>query len=407
MSINRLAVLALSAAALLTTAQTRAADWPCFLGPNHDGCSPDKGLLKQWPQEGPKLLWKNEAVGPGWSSASVVNGCVYTTGNEGESQVLICLDDATGKEKWRAAQGPKSSNGYSGARATPTVDGDRIYLTGGEGLVTCQSAADGHVIWKTNLQGDLGGKAGGWQYAESVLILGKLAIVTPGGQNPLVALDKMTGAPVWKSDKPAAAGYSSCVPITLGGSTVIVNGSQSGLLVVDAKTGKEIYRNPFADGNVANCPTPAYSDGHIFWAVGYGKGALCLKVSHTAGSWKFEEAWTTRDFECHPGNYVVAQGCVYGKGKGGLICADLKTGAKKWQERTHAGQTCWADGMLYSLSDSGGKISLVAPTAESDRVKGSFQVAGEGNSWAHPVVINGKLYVRYDKNLYCFDLKAK
>ena len=176
---------------------------------------------------------------------------------------------------------------------------------------------------------------------------------------------------------------------------------------MDAKTGKEIYRNPFADGNVANTPTPAYSDGYLFWAVGYGKGGICLKVGQAGGKWKFEEAWTTHDFNCHPGNYVVAQGRVYGKGKGGLVCADLKTGQVLWQERGAAGQVSWADGMLYSLADSGGKLALIDPTAQGNRVKGSIQVAGNGNSWSHPAVVNSRLYVRYDTNLYCFDVKAK
>lgn len=408
MNMKRLSLLPLTAAALMLSAEIRGADWPTFLGANRDGISPDTGLLKQWPPEGPALLWKNETIGSGWSSVAIVNGLVYTTGNEGENQMLLCLDDKTGKEKWRAAQGPKSShNKYGGARATPTVDGDRIYLTGGDGLLTCHSAKDGKILWKKSLKSDLNGKVGGWQYAESVTILGKLAIVTPGGQHALVALDKMTGNSVWKSDVSATAGYSSCLPITLNNSTVLVNGSQSGLLVVDAKTGKEVYRNPFADGNTANAPTPAYSDGYLFWAVGYNKGGICLKVRQTGGKWTFEEAWTTRDFACHPGNYVVANGCVYGKGKGALVCADLKTGATKWQERGGAGQVTWADNMLYSLADSGGKLTLFDPAAEGNHVKGSIQVAGTGNSWSHPVVINGRLYVRYDTNLYCYDVKAK
>ena len=339
---------------------------------------------------------------------AVVNGLVFTTGNEGANQMLICLDEKTGKEKWRAVQGPKSShNKYEGARATPTVDGDRVYLTGGDGLLTCQSAGDGRILWKKELRQDFGGKVGGWQYAESVTVLGNLAVVTPGGANPVVALDKMTGSTVWKSDKPATAGYSSLLPITLNGSTVLVSGSQSGLLAVDAKTGKEVFRHAFAENNVANAPTPAFSGGYLFWAVGYNKGGICLKVSHTGGKWKFEDAWTTRDFACHPGNYVVADGRVYGKGKGGLVCADLKTGETRWQERGGSGQVTWADGLLYSQSDSGGRLMLVDPAASADRVKGSIQVAGTGSSWAYPVVINGRLYVRYDTNLYCYDVKAK
>jgi outer membrane protein assembly factor BamB len=347
MHAHRFAAFFLSATALLLSSELHAADWPTFLGPNRDGCSPDSGLLKQWPPEGPKQLWKVETIGPGWSSVAVVNGCVYTTGNEGDNQMLICLDEQSGKEKWRAAQGPKSShNKYGGARATPTVDGDRIYLTSGDGVLTCHSAKDGRIQWKKNLRSDLGGNVGGWQYAESVTLLGKLAIVTPGGEHAVVALDKMTGNTVWKSDKPATAGYSSLLPITLKGSTVLVNGTQSGLLVVDAKTGKELYRNSFADGNTANAPTPAFSGGFLFWAVGYNKGGICLKVGQANGKWTFEDAWNTRDFACHPGNYVVANGCVYGKGKGALVCADLKTGATQWQERCAAGQVACADGLL-------------------------------------------------------------
>ena len=396
----------------LNSAVTVAADWPGFLGPNRDGRSPDKGLLKQWPEAGPPLLWKVDNIGPGWSSMSVADGCVYTTGNAGDMQMLICLDLA-GKEKWRVAQGPKCSHRkYPGARSTPTIDAERIYLTGGTGLLTCHSTADGRILWKRHMKSELGGKVGGWQYAESALILGNLAIVTPGGQNAFVALDKMTGQQVWKSDASATAGYSSCVTVTEGGNTIIVNGSQSGLFVVDATTGKLIYKNDFAAPNTANVPTPAYvtlGGGHglLFWAVGYGKGSLCLEVEHDAGRWSFKEAWRNGDLNCHPGNYVVAGGCVFGKGRGGFVCVDLKTGQTQWQEPVRAGQVCWADGMLYVVSDSGGRVSLVDPAAEDTKTKGTFTVEGSGRSWAHPVVIDGRLLVRYDTNLYCYDVKAR
>lgn len=408
MPINRLVATTL-AAVLSWISAAGAADWPTFLGPNRDGCSPDTGLLKQWPKDGPALLWKKENIGPGWSSVAVVNGLVYTTGNENGNQMLICLDEKTGKDKWRGIQGPRASHRqYNGARATPTVDGDRVYLTGGDGLLTCQSARDGQILWKKESRRDFHGKVGGWQYAESVTILGKLAVFTPGGDTPIVALDKMTGKTVWKSNKPALAGYSSLLPITLGGSTVLIDGSQSGLLVVDAKTGREIFRHPFAENNVANTPTPAYSDGYLFWAVGYNRGGLALKVAQTNGQWAFEDAWTTRDFVCHPGNYVVAQGRIFGKGRGGLVCADLKSGKTLWTQRGGAGQVTWADGRLYSQSDAGGRLTLIDPDANEDsRVKGNLQVTGSGNSWAHPVVINGHLFVRYATNLYCFDVKAK
>ena len=217
----------------------------------------------------------------------------------------------------------------------------------------------------------------------------------------------MTGREVWKSDVSGTAGYSSCMTITEGGKTVIVNGTQSGLLVVDAGTGKLIHRNEFAAPNTANVPTPAYEDGLLFWAVGYGKGGICLKVDQRGGTWSFEETWRNRDLRCHPGNYVVTDGYIYGKGKGGVVCVNLKTGETEWSERVGGGQVCWADGMLYAFSESKGRMALIDPNAQSPRTRGQLTVKGMGPSWSHPVVIDGRLLLRYDSNLYCYDVTAR
>ncbi len=396
-----------SALTLTMALASMADDWPGFLGPNRDGHSPDKGLLKQWPEGGPPLLWKVDTIGPGWSSMSVVDNLLYTTGNANGKQMLICID-MNGKEKWRTAQGPQCSHRkYPGARSTPTLDGDRIYVTGGGGLVTCHSINGGKILWKRDMNSEMGGKVGGWRYAESVLILNNLAVITPGGKNIIVALDKMTGKEVWKTDASGTAGYCSCMTVTEDGNTVIITGSQSGLFVVDAKTGKKIFHSDFASPNTANVPTPAYENGMLFWSVGYGKGSICFKVNHSGGKWSFKEAWRSKDMGCHPGNYVVANGHAYGKGRGGVVCLDLKTGEKKWSESVGGGQICWADGMLYAFADRGGKMALLDPNASGSRIKGQFSVAGTGSSWSHPIVINGKLLVRYDTNLYCFNVKAK
>jgi outer membrane protein assembly factor BamB len=285
------------------------------------------------------------------------------------------------------------------------VDGTRIYLTSGDGLVTCHDAAQGQILWQRDMVKDLAGKVGGWLYGESVLVLGDLAIVTPGGTNAIVALDKTSGKEVWKSDASVTAGYSSCIAIQDQGSTIIVNGSQSGLLAVDAQTGKKVWTNDFATRNTANVPTPAYADGRLFWAVGYGKGGVCFKVEHHGGKWSFQEAWTTKDLSCHPGNYVVAQGRIYGKGKG-LTCVELASGRTLWSDRDiSAGQVSWADGLLYVFSDTGGKAFLVEPSDSAAKLAGQLQVKGEGKSWAYPTVAAGRLYLRYDTNLYCFDAK--
>jgi outer membrane protein assembly factor BamB len=394
-------------APLVWPLSTRAGDWPGWLGPNRDGHSPDTGLLKQWPVGGPNLLWKVDTLGTGWSSPSVANDRVYITGVSEEKQMLLCFD-LNGKTVWKVVQGPQCSHrNYPGARSTPTVDGARIYVTGGEGLVTCHKAATGEVLWKREMISEMGGKVGAWRYAESVLILDQMAIVTPGGNNAIVALDKTTGQTVWKSDVSGTAGYSSCIVLRGQGSTLVVNGSQSGLIAVDAKTGRKVWTNPFTP-NMANVPTPAYADGYLFWAVGYGKGAICFKVSQTGGTWNFEQAWTSKDLTCHPGNYVIAQGCVYGKGRG-LTCLDLKTGMKLWTvpwQEIGCGQVSWADGRLYVFGDENGKVSLVEPSAAGGRLVGKFQIEGTGKSWAYPVVTGGRLYLRYGTNLYCYNIKA-
>jgi len=172
---------------LSTTLLIHAGSWTGFLGSNRDGHSPDTGLMGEWPAEGPPLLWKVDTIGPGWSSMAIADGYIYTIGNTADNQEIISLD-LNGKERWRVPQGPKCSHQkYAGARSTPQIDGDRLYVTGGEGLVSCHRTSDGSVIWKREMKGEMGGSVGGWKYAESVLILDKLAIITPGGKNPVVA----------------------------------------------------------------------------------------------------------------------------------------------------------------------------------------------------------------------------
>lgn len=406
-SVGRAGGLAwLLAASLLATAIAADGPWPGWLGPRRDGHSPDTGLLKVWPEGGPKLLWKCDTLGAGWSSATVTSDRVYITGTPGDMQILYCFD-RDGKELWKVEQGPRCSHRqYYGSRSTPVVDGQRLYVTGGDGLVTCHNAADGKILWKCDMVKEYQGKVGGWRYSESVLILDDLAIVTPGGEHAIVALDKATGKEVWKASVSATAGYSSCMVVREQGSTIIVNGSQSGLLAVDAKTGKKVWTHNFASGNTANVPTPAFADGHLFWAVGYGKGAICFRVRCDGDQWHFDEAWTSKDLNCHPGNYVVDKGRVYGKGKGGLVCVDLKTGETLWSERVPAGQVSWADGRLYVFADSRGIASLVEPGDKQGKAVGRVQVEGEGSSWAYPVVAGGRLYLRYDTHLYCYDVKA-
>jgi outer membrane protein assembly factor BamB len=223
-----------------------------------------------------------------------------------------------------------------------------------------------------------------------------------------VALNKNSGKPVWTSQGfQAGAHYSSNYLFNFGGADVVTNGTGEGIVGLDAKTGKTLWSNPFSSGNTANCPTPIFSDGYVFWANGYGKGGVCLRLSGNARNISAKEAWQTRDMVCHHGGYIVDQGYIYGNNNNAWVCLDLKTGKKLWEERAVGkGSACEADGMLYLFSEEGGRVGLASYSPDGLSMKGTFTVEGEGPSWAHPVVIGGRLYLRYDTNLYCFDVRG-
>lgn len=386
---------------------TVASSWPGWRGPWRNGKSPDTGLMKQWAEEGPPLVWKATGIGKGFSSVAVANDTVYITGDDNNRLLLSALD-LSGQPKWQIEVDAAWSKSHPGSRSTPTIDGDRLYLLSGNGLLVCLDAKTGRKRWEVRMQ-EFGGRVPGWGYAESVLILDQMAVVTPGGNSCIVALDKMTGRPLWRTEGvQAQAQYSSCYPFQFANEWLIVNGTRAGLVCVEARTGRLQWTNPFSADNTANCPTPVYEDGYVFWANGYGKGGICLRLEKTSRGVSAEEAWRTRDMVCHHGGYIIHEGFIYGNHSNGWVCLDLKTGEKRWQERgVGKGSLCFADGMLYLFGERNGQVGLATCSPDGMEMKGSFQVEGEGPSWAHPVVIGGRLYIRYDTNLYCYDVRAR
>jgi len=384
------------------------AEWPCFHGPNRDARSPDTGLLKEWPAAGPLLVWKFDGIGKGFSSVSVSGGMIYTAGDLGDRFTVFAFD-MDGKPKWKIdhdAAWNKNSN--PGARCTPTIDGGNLYILSGDGLLGCYDAKTGTRKWAHKMS-EFGGKPPSWGYAESPLIQGNLVIVTPGGGKCIVALNKLTGQPAWASSGfSAGAQYGGCAPFTFQNVPMLAAGTAGGLVCVDARSGALAFLNDFSANNTANCPTPAYSDGHVFWANGYGKGAICMKLAAAGGRITATEAWRSGDMACHHGGYIIDNGYIYGDNGGGVTCLDLATGKTMWKNRgVGKGSVLWADGMLYLFGEGGGKAALATCSPEGMQMKGTFSVAGSGPSWAHPVVIGGRLYLRYDTNLYCYDVKAK
>ncbi|MHC4743172.1 MAG: outer membrane protein assembly factor BamB family protein [Planctomycetota bacterium] len=391
---------------LSSTGFGAGADWPCWRGVNRDGKSPDTGLLKKWPEGGPKLLWQYDDLGKGFSTVAVSGETVYASGDT-KDNLMVFAFDMNGKEKWKVPVDKAYKGGPAGSRSSPTIDSGRLYLLSGNGVLACVDATSGKGIWSKNMK-DFGGGAGGWGYTESVLIYKDLAMVKPGGENCIVALNKVSGETVWKSSGfKAGPEYSSCVPFEHEGIAVIATGTRAGVVGVSAKTGELEWMNKWCAGNTANCPDPQYADGYVFWANGYGKGGICLKLSVSDGKTAAEEAWTTKDMVCHHGGYIIHEGHIYGNHSGGWSCLELKSGKVMWNESAVGkGSLTFADGMLYLFGEKGGKAALATCSPDGMEVTGNVTVKGDGPSWAHPVVIGGRLYLRYANNLYCFDVKG-
>jgi len=352
------------------------------------------------------LLWKVSGLGGGFSTVAISKGTLYTTG-DGDRNLILFAFDMTGKPKWKTPVDTAWTRSHPGSRSTPTIDDGLLYLLSGNGVLACVDAADGTPKW-SKIMRRYGGKSGGWGYAESVLIYNDLAIVKPGGDGCIIALNKKTGELLWRSSGfNAGPEYSSCVPIEHAGTSIIATGTRSGVVGVSAKTGELLWLDGWSRNNTANCPDPQYADGRVFWANGYGKGGICLKLNESGGKVTAERAWTTDKMVCHHGGYIIHEGHIYGNHSNGWSCLELETGKLLWNERAVGkGSLCFADGMLYLFAERGGKAALATCSPDGMEVTGNVTVEGSGTSWAHPVVIGGRLYLRYADNLYCFNVRA-
>jgi outer membrane protein assembly factor BamB len=399
----------------------KPADWPQYHGPNRDNHSPDKGLLKEWPKDGPPLVWKASGLGDpkanAYSSVAVVSDKVFTLGDTQNETMLYALNRATGEQLWSAKVADLKKVDHPGARSTPTVDGDRVYVLGQSGDLVCMSAKDGTEIWRKNLPKDFGGKVGGWLYSESPLIDGDKLVCTPGGKNAIVALNKTTGDVIWKSDFEAQAHYASMVISNAGGVKQYVQLLGSGVVGVDANDGHRLWHYDKLGSNTANCPAPTPLGDQVFVTAGYGKGGALLTLAAADGKVTEKEEYYKSELKNKHGGVMRVGDYIYGNLDNGndLWCVEWKTGnvIKGWlknpRDKKGAGSAAmtYADGDLYIQYDNG-YVALVPATADGYVEKGLFKIPGSDKwSWSHPVVIGGRLYVRDHDNLLVYDVKAK
>jgi outer membrane protein assembly factor BamB len=402
-------VLSLLAAASLASAAPF--DWPQWRGPNRDDLSKETGLLKQWPEGGPKRVWLYENGGNAYSGPAIVDGKLYTMGTRDNAEILLALDANTGKELWFTPLGSILENGWGGGpRSTPTVTGGQVFAVSGKGNVVCANAADGKIVWQKKLT-DLGGKVPSWGYTESLLVDGDRVVCTPGGsQGALAALNKKTGEVLWRSTEfTDGAQYASIVPAKINGTDTYVQLTMQSIVGISPKDGKQLWKAPFP-GKTAVIPTPIVRDNLVYVAAGYGVGCKQIKINPDNS---VETVYENKVMKNHHGGVILVGEHLYGHADAGWVCQDFKTGAEVWNHREFKkGAIAYADGMLYCLEEGSGKVALIEASPAGWKEHGKFTLDPQtkirnpqGRIWVHPTISNGKLYLRDQDLIYCYDVK--
>lgn len=386
-------------------------DWPQWHGPDRTNLSSETGLLKQWPDAGPKVVWTVQGIGNGYGAVAVRGDRIYVQGGLDGKSTVFALDRATGKPVWNAPIGRALDQDRGGGpRGTPTIEGDRVYVLTENGDLACVNDKDAHVVWNRNILRDFGGQNPHWHISESPLIDGEKLIVTPGGRGgAIVALNKTTGKEViWRStDLTDPAGYASCIVADVHGVRTIMNLTADAGVGVRADNGKLLWRYEKPANDVANCTTPVYSNNKVFYTSAYGTGCGLLNLSSQNGAIKADEAYFSRDMQNHHGGVVLVNGKLYGFSNAILTCMDFADGKVHWRDRSVGkGSLTYADGMLYLLGE-GHQMGLAEATPDGYREKGRVRIQDMGlPSWAHPVVCGGRLYIRNQGTLTCYDIRA-
>ena len=409
------AIALLSGLASPVHAQLKAGpgDWPGWRGADRTGVSPETGLLKEWPRDGPPLVWKATGLGNGFSTPSVANGRIYLLGGKSNEEYVICLDAKDGKEVWSTKIGGQARVRYSGTRSTPTIDGDLTFALSSEGDLACLETATGKVKWTKSYRKDFGGSHGTWAYAESPLVDGDLLIGTPGGSRAtIVALKKTTGEEVWHTSLSGTAAYSSAIVAEVGGIKQYIQflSPPNGVVGVNAKDGKVLWRytksSPQSRGTTIT--TPVFADGYVFTASGYSTGGGMVKLTADGDKVTAREVYFSKTMDNHHGGIVKVGDALFGTNNSTLVCLDFKSGEKKWSDRcVGKGSIAAADGMLYVRGENG-SIALVEATPSGYKEKGRFSQPDRSSekAWPHPVIAGGRLYIRDQGILLCYAVKA-
>ena len=418
--------LGLSGATASSQPQASRGNWPGWRGPLRDGISTETGLLTSWPQGGPPKIWTATGLGNGYASVSVAGGRIFTTGDRRDGQYAIAIDEATGNTLWATKLGAANSaeGERGGARSTPTIEGDLIWLTDADGGVFCLEAASGKERWRRSMTRDFGGSLMTiWGFSESPLLDGNRVIVTPGGPKAaMVALDKLTGKEIWRAPTPSfgsagrdGAGYSSIVISNGGGVKQYVQLMGRGLIGVRAADGVVLWHYNRVANNIANITTPIVKDNFVFGSTGYDTGSVLLELSASGtGRVQAKERYflDPGTLQNHHGGFVLIDGYLYGghgQNNGFPVAVDLATGKNAWARVRGAGNgsaaVTAAEGLLYFRYESG-TMALIEANPQRYALRSTFQIPGvKQPSWSHPVITGGRLYLREQEALHAYNIK--
>jgi outer membrane protein assembly factor BamB len=385
-------------------------DWAQWRGPKRDGLSTETGLLKQWPAGGPKQLWSVDGLGAGYGSLAIAGDRIYVQGSLGGRSSVHALDRAGGKLLWTVPLGPQGDNNRGdGPRSTPTVEGSNLWVMTENGDLACLKTSDGGVVWRKNALADFKGRNPHWLLSESPLVDGEKLILTPGGRAAsIVAVDKQSGKWIWSSqDLSDAAGYASCIVCEVGGVRCYTTLTAEAGVGVRASDGKLMWRFGKPANGTANCATPVFGQDKVFYSSAYGTGGGVVALTAANGAVTSSELWFNREMMNHHGGVVLVNGYLYGFSNSILTCLEFTTGKVMWKDRSVGkGSLTYADGRLYLLGE-GYTAGMADATPEGYREQGRFSISDHGKpSWAYPVVCDGRLYIRNQGQLQCFDVKS-
>ena len=395
------------------SAQAEEANWPQWQGKNRDAVSTETGLLQDWPEGGPKQVWRFEDCGLGYSGPAIVGDQLFILGARNGEEQLICLQASTGKELWSTSIGSELKNDWGdGPRSTPTVDGSLVYALGGQGNLICCNVEDGQIVWSKSLL-DFGGKVPNWGYSESPTIHGQKLLCTPGSsEGAIAALDKISGDLLWQtSELTDTAHYSSIVTTNHLGLEIGVQLLVSQLVGFDLDNGNVLWSIPWG-GSVAVIPTPTVWKNKIFVTSGYGAGCMMVRMGEGQTA---EKVYDSKLMVNHHGGVIRLAKNLFGHSdKKGWTCMDFDTGKKIWRERKKLGKgsIAYADNRFYCLSENEGEVVLIEASPEGWKEHGRFVLAPQtkvrsdrGKIWTHPVIAGGRLYLRDQDLLFSFDVQ--